>query len=108
MNTNEQDKKRLEALGFTYEYPGFWLKIEGERYVTLSDGPENEGMWCIQLTDPEGRCSAGANVRSLDVALRTAQKMLKPLPVRRTVTVRCHGRAAARPATSYYRSGRRS
>jgi hypothetical protein len=73
MKANDTERAALESEGFTYEYPGFWMKTVRDKEITIADGESVNGyMWEVQIMS-HGECIAATEgFASVDDAIAMA------------------------------------
>jgi hypothetical protein len=82
IQANDAEQAALVAAGFTFEYPGVWLRTEQtdaghERAITIADGRSCNGcMWEVQIAVDDDTQVATEGFSSVEEALAMVDREL--------------------------------
>lgn len=80
IQANPAEQAALAAAGFTFEYPGFWQRVDQtaaghERSITIADGKSCNGyMWEVQIAIDDDTQVATEGFGSVEEALAMVER----------------------------------
>lgn len=85
METTKEQAAKLEAAGYSFEYPGFWNKDVGSYSLTISDRivvPSSNNVFAehfeVQVMKDEGATFvAGGATDTVEAAMQMADEILR-------------------------------